>query len=90
MALATSVRDLFTYFVPSDLADAVMPGMRVHVPVGTRYAIGVVVRVHHEAPEFATKPVRSVLDTEPVLSAELLALTEWVSRATFASWGETI
>ncbi|MEN9838991.1 MAG: hypothetical protein RL177_470, partial [Bacteroidota bacterium] len=70
--------------------DAVMPGMRVHVPVGTRYAIGVIVRIHDQAPAFETKPVRSVLDTEPVLSPELLALTEWVSRATYASWGETI
>lgn len=90
MALATSVRDVFTYSLPPELVALVLPGMRVHVPVGTRFAIGVVVRVHESAPAFATKPVRSVLDTEPVLSAELLALTEWVSRATFASWGETI
>ena len=90
VALATSVRDLFTYSVPQTLTASVTPGVRVHVPVGTRFAIGVVVRVHEAAPGFATKPIRSVLDVEPVLSSELLTLTEWVSRATFASWGETI
>lgn len=90
VALATSVRELFTYSLPPELAVSVKPGMRVHVPVATRFAIGVVVRVHDDAPTFATKPVRSVLDVEPVLPAELLSLTEWVGRATFASWGETI
>lgn len=90
MALPTSVRELFTYSVPEGIADSVRPGVRVHVPVATRFAIGVVVRVHGTPPDFETKPIRSVLDAEPVLSSELLDLTEWVSRATYASWGETI
>jgi primosomal protein N' (replication factor Y) len=90
IAMATSVREVFTYSVPEALADGLVPGLRVHVPVGSRFAIGVVVRIHSDEPGFKTKPIRSVLDTEPVLDSHMLSLTEWVSRDTFSSWGETI
>ncbi len=88
--MATSVRSQFTYSVPDAFVPSLRVGMRVHVPVGKRFVIGVVVRIHSNPPDFETKPIRSVLDKDPVLSSELLRLTEWVSEATFSSWGETI
>lgn len=60
------------------------------VPYRNNYAIGLIVRVHDEEPDFETKPVRKVLDEQPVLSSELLTLTDWIHKFYFCSWGEVI
>lgn len=90
VALPQAVRQVFTYVIPDKLTDKVVPGMRVWVPLGRRKAIGMVVRVHDTKPEFTCKPVTDLLDSEPILDPELLALTEWVSQYYFAAWGEVI
>lgn len=60
------------------------------VPLRNYNAIGVVVRVHDEVPEFKTRPVKKILDEEAVLTEELLKLTEWIHRFYYCSWGEVI
>lgn len=65
-------------------------GARVWVPFRNYYAIGVIVRLHDDRPDFQTKDVRKILDTEPVMDEILLELTEWLSKFYFSSWGETI
>jgi primosomal protein N' (replication factor Y) len=69
---------------------AVKAGQRVWIPFRNYYAIGVIVAVHNQTPSFKTKPIRKVLDEEPILSRELLELTKWISRFYYSSWGETI
>ncbi len=69
---------------------SVQPGQRVWIPFRNYYAIGVIVGVHHQTPSFKTKPLRKVLDENPLLSPELLKLTNWISRFYYSSWGETI
>jgi primosomal protein N' (replication factor Y) len=64
--------------------------VRVWVPFRTHFAIGVVVGIHKEKPEFKTKEIKKVLDSVPILSEELLKLTEWIHRFYFCSWGEVI
>lgn len=90
VALPAAVRKQFTYHVPEAFEESVQAGMRVWIPFRNYYAIGVIVGVHQKKPSFKTKPIRKVLDNEPLLSEELLALTEWISKFYFASWGETI
>jgi len=90
IALPTAVREVFTYHIPDSLADNVLPGMRVWVPLQSHMAIGMVVEVHDRKPEFETRPIRKVLDEEPVMSDEILRLTHWVHRFYYASRGETI
>ena len=70
--------------------NSVQAGQRVWIPFRNYYAIGVIVRVHDQTPSFKTKPIRKILDEEPILSNELLALTQWISRFYYSSWGETI
>ncbi len=86
----TAVRKAFTYSVPQELEGDIRPGKRVWVPLRRRMAIGMAVRVHGEEPDFRTRPVREVLDDSPVLSDELLELTEWIHRFYYCSWGETV
>lgn len=64
--------------------------MRVWVPLRNYNAIGIVVRLHNDPPAFKTKAVRKVLDDEPILTSELLRLTEWVHRFYYCSWGEVV
>ncbi|MBD3617782.1 MAG: primosomal protein N' [Gracilimonas sp.] len=90
VALPAAVRKQFTYYVPSPLEASVQPGQRVWIPFRNYYAIGVIVYIHQQKPSFKTKPVRQILDEEPILSEELLNLTEWISKFYYSSWGETI
>src|SRR5690606_23108988 len=47
-------------------------------------------RVHCEAPEIATKDALRLLDEEPVLDDELLALGEWIGAYYCAPLGEVL
>ncbi len=86
----TAVRQAFTYVVPDRLTDSIQRGIRVWVPFQKRKAIGVVVNIHTEKPDFKTRPVEKVLDDTPILSENLLKLTEWMHRFYYCSWGEVI
>lgn len=90
ISFSTPNRELYTYSVPERMRAVVMPGIRVHAPLGRRFAIGMVVAVTEDAPGFETKPLKEPLDTAPVLDAALLALTRQLADATFCSWGEVI
>ena len=90
VALPAAVRKQFTYHVPRELAADVKAGQRVWIPFRNYYAIGVIVGVHNQTPSFKTKPIRKILDKQPILSEELLDLTKWISGFYYSSWGETI
>jgi primosomal protein N' (replication factor Y) len=90
VALPQAVRQVFTYSLSDELSDLVLPGMRVWIPLGGRKTIGMVVNTHNEKPEFKCKQVSELLDSAPVMSAELLDLTSWISKYYFAAWGEVI
>ncbi len=88
VAFPTAVRETFTYEVETDMK--ISPGMRVWVPLRGSMSIGMVVHVHSQIPEFKTKKVREVLDDAPVITDELLKLTEWMHRFYYCSFGEVI
>ncbi|TNE70569.1 primosomal protein N' [bacterium] len=88
IALPTPIRAPFTYEIPESLKASVQIGVRVHVPFGPRYAIGLVDKIHDVKPTFDTKQIKEVLDTQPLFSKELLKLAEWVSNYYFCSKGE--
>ena len=88
IAFPTAVRRVFTYAIPDDMN--VKPGMRVWVPLRSETSIGMVARVHSRVPEFKTKPVLRVLDSEPVMNNIMLDLTGWIHRFYYCSWGEAI
>ena len=86
----TAVRSIFTYQISEEfLADSPI-GKRAWVPFRDYYAIGVVVKIHNQQPEFETRPIRQILDDEPVVSQELLELTKWMHEFYYCSWGEVI
>ena len=71
-------------YLPPDAQDpsALKPGIRVRVPFGRRQVIGFLLEIADEpgiAPD-ALKRAYAVLDAEPVLSADMLALMDWARR----------
>lgn len=86
----TAVRHPFTYGLPENCRSEAAPGKRVWVPLQKHNAIGMIVNIHSETPDFNTRFVKKVLDEKPVLSDELLGLTQWIYRFYYCGWGETI
>src|SRR4051812_5612424 len=80
----------FTYSLPDTLRHRVRPGSRLLVPFGTRKLTGVILRCHDDRPDVAIRDALRLLDAEPVLDSELLALGRWISSYYCAPLGDVL
>ncbi|MCZ6598533.1 MAG: primosomal protein N' [Planctomycetota bacterium] len=82
----------YTYAVPEELRERLVPGVRVAAPFGRRREVGVVVKVADrcDVPLVKLKWITRLLDDEPVIGSELLELTRWMAERYACSWGETL
>ena len=82
----------YKYTVPTTLDDKVAVGVRVLVPFGkgNRKRIAVVIRIDDAAGEDLSKfkPINSVIDSEPLLNAEMLELMMWIRNTTLCTYFE--
>jgi len=89
VALPVPLDQMFTYAV-----NGVVPvvGARVLVPFSGQRLMGVVVRVHEDAPkdDFEIKPVQQVLDDAALLPDELMELARWIAAYYVAPLGEVL
>lgn len=62
----------YSYSIPAELEDRLVPGMRVMIPfgAGNRRCDGIVLAVAERADERQLKPILALLDDEPVLDQE--------------------
>jgi len=83
---------LYSYIVPEPLRKAVVPGVRVEVPMGRgdRPTMGFCVGVSDGPWDTTLKPVLSVVDDRPMLGEKLLELGRWIARYYFAPLGRTL
>jgi primosomal protein N' (replication factor Y) len=88
VALPVPLDRTFTYSV--EAAPAV--GARVLVPFSGQRLMGVVVRVHGEAPPegVEVKPVQAVLDEAALVPEELMRLAGWIAQYYVAPLGEVL
>ncbi|EGL82608.1 primosomal protein N' [Caldalkalibacillus thermarum TA2.A1] len=71
----------YDYRIPPDLSGQVQPGSRVAVPFGPRKVQGYVINIKgKETHQGQLKHIEAVLDDQPPLTEELLALSEWMSE----------
>lgn len=89
IALPLPTQRLFTYAVPDEMAGEMLVGSRALVPFGKRTLTGVIVE-KNVSPVEKTKPVLEILDSAPIFSSEMLALTKWIAEYYLASWGESL
>lgn len=82
---------LFTYAVPDCLRGRVVPGVRVKVPFGTgnRERVGMVFSLEVGSGP-GVKEIRSALDKEPILSAEMLELALWIKNRYYCTLFEAV
>src|SRR5271165_219623 len=80
----------FTYALPETLRHRVRAGSRLVVPFGPRKLTGVILHCHDEPPSMAAREALRLIDAEPVLSAELLALGRWIAGYYCAPLGEVL
>jgi primosomal protein N' (replication factor Y) (superfamily II helicase) len=89
VALPVPLDQVFTYSV-----NGVTPvvGARVLVPFSGQRLMGVVVKVHEDAPVdgFEVKPVQQVLDEAALLPDELMELARWIAAYYVAPLGEVL
>jgi primosomal protein N' (replication factor Y) len=71
----------FDYLAPEQ-AMPLQPGMRVRVPFGRSRRVGILLEVRDDSPvpPATLRPIEAVLDSEPVLPPELLALSLWAQH----------
>src|SRR5271156_3089165 len=88
VALPVPLDQMFTYAV-----NGVVPvvGARVLVPFAGQRLMGVVMRVHEDAPEgVEVKAVQQVLDDAALLPDELMELARWIAGYYVAPLGEVL
>lgn len=91
--LPLPLHGLFTYSVPQDMEDGLVPYVRVKVPFGlTKTHTALVVRVHEDAPDgdIVVKSLISVLDRRPVLLPKQYRLWQWISEYYMSPMGDIL
>lgn len=88
VALPVPLHRYFDYLLPPFLS--AVKGVRVEVPFGNQTKIGVVVDFPEtsDVPEDKLKPIKAVLDLEPIFDEEIWTLLRWAARYYHAPIGE--
>jgi len=86
------VRGKFTYRIPDELQEKIVPGVRVTVPFGNKDLFyGIVAGVHDRQPDF--KNIRSIIaipEIVPSLNEKQLRLWTWISEYYMCTEGEVM
>jgi len=106
LAIPISVDRLFTYLVPDKLHQSVQCGARALAPFGGRTVVGIIVKLSSKPPDFGRstepgrprarrtiaklKPIRDLLDPEPIITQELLSLSGWMAQYYCAPLGKIL
>lgn len=87
-----SIDKPYDYLVPEDLLEAAVPGVRVTVPFGkgNRTSEGMVLTRETGECRKGLKPLASVLDQEPVLDSDGIALALWMRQRYFCTVFEAV
>jgi primosomal protein N' (replication factor Y) len=96
VVLPLPLRQTFTYRLPMGLQENIQIGARLLVPFGKRQITGYAVALHTkispelEIEEETIKDALELLDSEPLLTDEIVRLTQWTADYYAASWGEML
>ena len=76
---------LLSYSIPAHVRDSIAVGQVVWVPLRGKPALGVVTRLHGDAPAFAVKPLLTSVDPPTQVSADQLDTARWLARQNASS-----
>jgi primosomal protein N' (replication factor Y) len=96
IALPVPIRRTFTYRLPESMQASIKLGARVKVPFGRRTMTGYAVELHPnlsadaDVDESKIKDVIELTDAEPLITPEILKLTQWTADYYASFWGEML
>ena len=87
-----SIDKPYDYLIPDNMLEQALPGVRVTVPFGrgNRITEGILLSVDHGPKTPGLKELRSVLDQEPVLDEDGIALALWMRQRYFCTFFEAV
>ena len=97
--LPVPLRRSFTYRIPEEMRGTINLGARLKVPFGKRSLTGYAVELHVELPadiEFDESKIKDIiavsdpLDDAPLITPEILKLTQWTADYYASFWGEML
>lgn len=90
--LPLNLPGMLTYGVPVELQDEIKPGMRAEVALGrNKLYSGIVARLHNNKPDaYHVKPIRALMDEEPVVNEKQLQFWQWIADYYVAAPGEVM
>lgn len=94
--LPVPLRRAFTYRIPEQMRSEIKPGARLKLPFGRRNLTGYAVALHPVLPaeveidETKIKDVIDLVDNEPLITPEILRLTQWTADYYASFWGEML
>jgi len=73
-------KSTFTYSIPKDFQEIVKVGMMVVVPYGKKKSDGIILGLHNNIPDFATKDFLEIVFESPILPDYLISTAKWMSE----------
>ena len=71
----------YTWSIPAEWQNFVQPGLRVEVELRNKKYAGIIKAITNQKPAaFNPKPILSILDEEPLLHPQQLALWRWMAE----------
>ena len=82
----------FTYNLPDELRDQVLPGSRVIVQFGVKkFYSALVYKIHHTKPVgYNTKPIEYLTDANPIVPSSSFPFWEWIAGYYHCTIGEVL
>lgn len=96
VAVPLRVVQTYTYRLPTALRAEAQVGARLLVPFGRKLISAYIVALHEQLDEElefdieSLKDAEELLDVEPLLTPQVIALARWISSYYAASWGEVL
>jgi len=90
--LPLTLERTYTFGVPLELQESIKPGCRVEVQFGQRKIYsGIVKKLHSHKPEqYVVKPIRTLLDEEPIVTETQIKFWEWLASYYMCTEGEVM
>jgi primosomal protein N' (replication factor Y) len=90
VAIPLPLEQTYSYAVPPELAERVLPGVRVLVPFGRRTVTGYVLGLSSAPPPGEMKEIIELLDREPLFTPADIDLYRWIAAYYLHPLGEVI
>lgn len=91
LIIPVPIQKLFTYSVPASMEQLLCRGCRVLVQFGKKkFYSGIVMEIHNRKPDYETKDICEVVDTEPIVKEQQLTIWQWIADYYICTLGEVM